>query len=194
MCSTKNRLYVAALDTMPNTRATPAAPSHPPASASVPCDAHATPTALADDDQPKDVDILVIQIATPNAINIQHIILSTAPRSFNISHDERLRNPQDIAATHRFIIILDEKFHEKTRNPHHKGFIFCQIIPDLVAQVRYKTFLTKQPLIERELVLGVRVTTHFASYQDWRAALLANIYDGSAYDNLYLTTQKKPGH
>jgi hypothetical protein len=34
-------------------------------------------------------------------------------------------------------------------------------------------------MIERELVPGVRVTTHFASYQVWRTALMADIYDGS---------------
>jgi hypothetical protein len=38
--------------------------------------------------------------------------------------------------------------------------------------------------MQRELIPGVLVTTRFASYLDWRTALLAAFYDGSlAYAN-----------
>jgi hypothetical protein len=51
-------------------------------------------------------------------------------------------------------------------NPHQEGFIFRQTIPDFVAHARYKTFLTKHPMIERKSIMSVRVTPRFASYQD----------------------------
>jgi hypothetical protein len=63
--------------------------------------------------------------------------------------------------------------------PTLRGLHFRQIVGDSVAHARYnKTFFEKYPLVERELIKGVRVTTRFASYQDWRAALLADFYDG----------------
>jgi hypothetical protein len=71
-----------------------------------------------------------------------------------------------MAAINYIIIILDENFDEKTWNTHQEGFIFRQVIPDSVVHARYKTFLSKHPLIERELIPGVRVTTRFATYQD----------------------------
>jgi hypothetical protein len=63
-----------------------------------------------------------------------------------------------------------------------------------------QTFLTKQPLIESELIHGVRVTTRFASYQDWRVVLLADFYDGSRLRQLvldytiHLTINPSPKH
>jgi hypothetical protein len=71
-------------------------------------------------------------------------------------------------------------------NPHQEGFTFRQIISDSVAQARYKTFLTKHSLIGSRLIPYVHVTTRFASYQDCRAILLADFYDGSRLRQLVL--------
>jgi hypothetical protein len=91
---------------MPTTRATPFAPSHPLAGASA---GYAAPTTLAsptNDNRRTDVDLSVTQLAAANAINIQFL---KHPPSSDILQDNRLRNPQDLAATnYPFIIILDE--------------------------------------------------------------------------------------
>jgi hypothetical protein len=113
---------------MPSTRAALSAPSNPHAGALAPYAAPTTPTALADDNHPMDVDVSVTQLTAANAIKVQLFKRSTSPPSSDIPHDDKLRNPQDLAATNRFIIILDETNDEKTRNLHQKGFTSRQII------------------------------------------------------------------
>jgi hypothetical protein len=85
--------------TMPTTRATPSAPLIPLACASTPSAAHANNAALADDNYPIDVDLSVIQFAAANTIDIQLLKISTSPSSSDTPHDDRLRNPQNLAAT-----------------------------------------------------------------------------------------------
>jgi hypothetical protein len=51
------------------------------------------------------------------------------------------------------------------------------LLADSIAHARFKTFLKKYPLIHRELFQGVRVTTRFAPYQEWRHALLADFIE-----------------
>jgi hypothetical protein len=130
----KKTILATTHDTMLTTRAIVSAPSHPPASVSAPFAALATLPAPTDDDQQVDVDLFVTQQAAADAISIQFFKLATSPPSSDIPLDDRLRNPQELAATNCFIIILDEKLDDKTWNPYQQGFIFRHVIPDLVIQ------------------------------------------------------------
>jgi hypothetical protein len=165
------------------------APFHPLAGTSAPFATHAIPAALTADNQSMDVDLSVTQLAAANATNIELLKLSTSSPSSDIPHDGILRNPQELAATYCFPIILDEKL-AKIRGIHIKRRHLPSNLPDSVAHARYKTFLTKHPMIEHELISGVRATTRFASYQGWRAALLADFDDGSRLRQLVLDYRK----
>jgi hypothetical protein len=57
-----------------------------------------------------DVDLSAAPLAAANAINIQFLKLSISPPSSNIPHNDILHNPQDLVATNRFMIILEELF------------------------------------------------------------------------------------
>jgi hypothetical protein len=92
---------------MKTTRATLSAPSNPDAHAPTPFTVVATPEAHVDDNQPMDVYLTVTQLAVANAINIQLLRLSTSSQSFDIPQDGQLRDPLDLAATSRLIIVLD---------------------------------------------------------------------------------------
>jgi hypothetical protein len=130
---------------MPTTGATPFAPSHPLIGASIPCAVVATLAAPTDDNQSMDVDISVTQLAAANATNIQLLKLSTSPPSSDISHGDKLRNSQDLAATNRFIIILDEKFVEKTWNPHQEGLSSVKSFPTQLLKLTAKSSLPNIP-------------------------------------------------
>jgi hypothetical protein len=137
-----------------------------------------------------DVNLNAFLLTVANAINIQLMKLSTSPFSTCKPHDGRLSDQHDLGVTNRLIIILDEKLEDMTWNQHQEGFIVRQIVANSVAHACYKTFLKKYPMLQREPIHGVRVTARFASYNDWRAALLANFYDGSRLRQLVLDYAK----
>jgi hypothetical protein len=114
---------------------------------------------------------MATQLAAANAINIRLLKLSTSPPSSDVPHDDKLCGPQDPVATNRFIIILDEKYGDKTWNRHQEGLIFRQIVA--------------------ELIPSVCVSTRFVSYQDWRDVLRADFYDGSSLRHLVLDYAKR---
>jgi hypothetical protein len=134
--------------------------------------------------------ISATQLTAANPINIQLLNPSTSPRSTDMPHDDRLSGQQYLDVANRFIIILDENFEDKTWNQHQEDFVFRKVVANSVAHARYKTFLTKYHVLQRELIPGVHVTTRFASYSDWRAAPLVDAYHGSRMRQLVLDHAK----
>jgi hypothetical protein len=83
-------------------------------------------------------------------------MLSSSPHSTDLlPREDRLFNTRDLASSaNRSLLPLDEKFSEKTRNPHQEAYIFRQFVPDSLVHAYYKNFLCNIHAATSMMLLG----------------------------------------
>jgi hypothetical protein len=133
-----------------------------------------------------DVDLSAHSRVIANAVNRELLNLFTSPPTIDLPREDRLFHTRDFASANRFLLLLDEKFGDKTWNPHQEACIFRQFVPDSPAHASSKNFLRNIPAIPRDILPGVSVSTRFASYPAWRSSFIAAFYDGARLRQLML--------
>jgi hypothetical protein len=143
-----------------------------------------------DDNQPMDVDLSATQLNAANAINIQLLKLSTSPPSSDIPHDDRLRNPQTSQPLTVLLSSSTKSLMTRRGTRIKKASSSVKSFPTPLLTPATKPSLPNVPYTNASDIPGVRLATRFASYQDWRVALLADINDGSRLRQLVLDYNK----